>query len=269
MNGIKPRLIFVALVVGILTLTHCSFNSFGLRFSEPEVRGAIINKLTKKPVHGALVYGFYATEIGQYHGTRITGYVHNFEVQTDENGRFTLPAWGSNDLFQWGTAHEKFPVLYIYAPGYQTFASSFTSIRDWRPSDAAYNAKHANKMFGIVDWTDYPVELTPVTSERDRFNALRLSSGGEGGGDCAWETYSRLTQIQHWERKAFIKRNVPAEFLTTREYARDNYLHPNPHINGLSNNTGLDSLVEYYEQLKRTGQLSQWKCADPTLVFRS
>ena len=50
-------------------------------------------------------------------GEAISKYVRNVEAISDANGRFTLPAWGNSDFWDWGSARDKFPALTIYAPG--------------------------------------------------------------------------------------------------------------------------------------------------------
>jgi hypothetical protein len=189
----------VGIALGLTLLIGFFGHHFGLylRFSEPEVHGTIIDKVTRKPIHGAVIYGYYALEEGLYHGSRITAYLHNFEAVTDVNGRFKLPAWGSNNWLQWGVSDKRFPSLYIYMPGYDVFSVGYATIFDWSPNDAAYSLTRGPVKNGVLDWTEYPVELKPVKSDYYRAFALESAAWGVGGGSCNWKAYQYLFTLMH------------------------------------------------------------------------
>ena len=248
-------------------LSACSRQEFGLRFSEPYVYGAVIDKITKKPIQGAIVYGYYATVTGSLGGGEsISKYVHNFEAITDANGRFTLPAWGSSDFLDWGSARDNFPALAIYAPGYETYLKNFHTIRDWSPNDASYALQSAPTKGFALDWAAYPVELGPVKSEKSRFFEITNLGRWRGGGKCAWETYARIIQVEHWEYKAWLKRNVPADGLDARGYKRSGYWIPGEAIpEAYPFSTYHDDLLTAFSQQQPTG--GGWPCADPTKLL--
>jgi hypothetical protein len=219
--------VIALLLIVMLLLVALFGRHFGLylRFSEPEVHGTIIDKVTRKPIHGAVIYGYYALEEGLYHGSRITAYVHNFEAVTDEKGHFKLPAWGSNNWLQWGVSDKRFPSLRVYMPGYEVYANGFATIFDWSPSDAAYGLARGPVKNGVLDWTDYPVELSPVKSDYYRFLQLGFIFRGVGDEDCSWKTHQYLYTLAHIDLHQLKEAYIPKSQRDAQNFPVANWSH--------------------------------------------
>jgi hypothetical protein len=251
---------------GLMCMLLCAFTitACGARYVEPTVIGRIVDKETKKPIQGAFIYGFYATSTDKVMGGRKFGEaVKSFMVQTDANGMFRIEGWKSERVS--GNTNRDSPALGIYKPGYKVFLDSgYKSIRQWIPpasgaDDAYKRADHADP----IDWTNYPFELTPATSERERYNALSSSNRViMMTGECGWEVYAPLLLAQHNELKQMIKRTVAQELIDDEGYLKSGQPHPVQSANFLQR-TSVDSLKKEYAK-----NTAGWKCRIPTQLFK-
>ena len=237
----------------------------GKQYREPALTGKVIDAVTKQPIHGAVVYGFYATSGG---GTLAGGtlpgeHVKSFEADTDANGLFTLPAWDSGEQAVKGETGTRFPALAIYKPGYDIQLTRLSSIKQWQPDSSDPLAKPEIKN-NTLDWTKFPHEMRAVTTELERYNAL--DNGGvmmQLVGECGWESYAKTLLVRHTEWKAFLKRNIPPEHLDANGYSKGTYGHPDANLrSSLSGKSTADNILDQYKKAKST-----WKCADPSKLI--
>jgi hypothetical protein len=229
------------------------------QYSEPALIGKIIDAETKRPIQGAFVYGHYATSQGSIGGgSKFGEHVKSFAVETDATGEFKLEAWNTGDRKIGGQANGKFPMVAIYKPGYALDIQNLNSISQWTAMSSSGASKATPTERGI-DWTQFPYELAPAKTEKDRYAAL--SNAGYPMmmvGECGWELYSGLLLAMHNELKDFLRRNIPAEGLDARGYKQSSYSHPNRDWM-LSGTSALDRMIEKY-----IAESSTWKCTDPT-----
>jgi hypothetical protein len=163
--------VFVVACAGLVAAASHAFGPFGLWVSEPRVDGTVIDKVTRKPIEGAIVAGRYVTKRAGIHGHREVSYPKQFEVRTDANGRFSIPSWTSDAIFTPGSRGGDFLVVQVYKLGYEPGGGNGhgNGIQDWRPSDAAYlsgaiaNMRKDNGEI-IIDWTKQPVEMVRARS---------------------------------------------------------------------------------------------------------
>lgn len=230
-------------------------------FSEPAVRGKIVDAVTQQPIQGVIVYGFYATTGGGTlaGGSKFGQHVKSFETETDANGVFTLAAWDTGTRPISGTMGNKFPMIGFYKPGYDLWADGLSSVAQYRPKSGIAGTEVEIKD-GVRDWTKFPHRLPPITNEADRYAALDNSARMMMfEGECGWEAYAKLLLVQHTEKKAWIKRVVPADMIDADGYGRDTYFHPDPMIRGYYNKTFYDKLIAEFKSKK-----NRWHCVDPT-----
>jgi len=248
------------------------------RFSEPALRGKIVDEVSQQPIEGAAVYGYYATQRGSLGGGKgLVDVVRSFETQTDSSGQFELPAWNSGDKSIGGEAISLFPMIMIYKPGYEVMHQNLKSIREWTSVNRIDGAKVEIKDNGaLYDWTKFPHVLRPLEKAQQvgiakglplellRYWALSDSSRGMMSvGECGWESYKSLLLIQHREWKDFIKRNVPDKYLDADGYGMGTFFHPNPRLGGFGNRSVLDSLIQRERSSGRA-----WKCQSPVLLVK-
>jgi hypothetical protein len=236
----------------------------GKKYSEPGLRGKIVDAVTKKPIEGAMVYGYYATQKGGVGGGKqLVEMVRSFEAASDANGVFELPMWDTGDKPVKGEAMSLFPLLAIYKPGYDFWHNNFVSIRQYSPKTSVEGPDYELKD-NVYDWTKQPHELTPVTSERDRYSALNDSSVGlQFIGECGWEAYSKTLLARHNEWKRILKETFPKEELDSEGYSLGRYNHPDRALRAAqSERTTLDELTK---RNKRGG--ANWKCANPENIL--
>ena len=231
--------------------------------AEPALTGRVIDSRSRNPVQGAVVYGYYALSVGTLGGgTRPTSQVKSFAVVTGAAGEFTLPRWRTARPLR-EERRERFPVIVIYKPGYQTDLRGLNSIAQWYPNTSSRTARPLiAEKDGSVDWSEFPHELVSVDNDAERYHQLRAASVGVWlSGDCAWETYAPVLLAQHHELKQLIQRTVAPVDLDDEGYLRSGRPHPMPFVDFLARST-VDRLVAQYKS-----NPTKWACADPTKVF--
>jgi hypothetical protein len=236
--------------------------SIAPQYSEPALIGKIVDAETKRPIQGAFVYGHYATSQGSIGGgSKFGEHVKSFAVETDANGQFKLGAWNTGDRKIGGQPNGKFPMIAIYKPGYALDIQNLNSISQWTAMSSNGASKSAVTERGI-DWTQFPYELAPAKTEKDRYAAL--SNAGYPMmmvGECGWELYSGLLLAMHVERKTMVKEFVAADRIDKDGYIKSGTARTQPHIEYLTR-TVVDKLIERFDETP-----GSWRCANPRSIF--
>ncbi len=272
-----PFIAGVALIGLLVTAASYLWGPFGLWVSEPRVEGMVIDKVTRKPIEGAIIAGHYVTTRTLGHGRNPVRYPKLFETVTDANGGFSIPSWKSDAVFTPGWKDERFLYVLVYKPGYQLGAGNGggSGMTDWRMSDAAYSTgalanTRKDKVTGetVIDWTNQPAELVPARNDNDRYVALTNSgmAYGRGRGACDWESYARLIQVSHTEARYLVKRLYPPESLTIEGKVKSGMRDPSTHVT-LFGDTFLETLTAAWKQSQQTPN-SAWVCANLTTMFK-
>lgn len=247
------------------------------QFSEPAVRGKIVDAVTQQPIQGVMVYGFYATTGGGTlaGGSKFGQHVKSFETETDASGVFTLPAWDTGTRVISGTMGNKFPMIGFYKPGYDLWADGLSSVAQYRPKSGIAGTEVEIKD-GVRDWTKFPHRLPPITNEADRYAALDNSARMlMFEGECGWEAYARLLLVQHVETINAKRRFIPVDRRKGDDMPMDAYplgieyrkTHTQQFV------TEVEKLLirpaplhRLRETFKATG--STWKCGNPEDLLR-
>ena len=233
-------------------------------FSEPGLTAKIVDAVTKQPLEGALVFGYYATQTGGVGGGRgLAEQVRSFETQTDAQGVFILPGWNTGDRVIKGEAMSLFPMIAIYKPGYEMVHQNGKSIAQWRPKTGVVGTTYELKD-NVYDWTKYPYVLQPTNTELERYFALSDSSMGMlFVGECGWEAYAKTLLAQHTEWLGILKRTFPAEYLTAAGRSKGTYNHPDLTLRAnQTQETAVDRILQ-----RAMEQGSGWKCMNPATAF--
>ena len=265
------RLIWALAIPGLILLfTACDNNDIAARgkapsFSEPGVTAKIVDAETTKPVQGAVIYGYYATQAGTLGGGKSQGeQLKSFETETDANGVFTLPAWDTGERKVSGQAMSTFPMLVIYKPGYDMDYDTLKSIAKWRPRSA--EAAEPVIKGNAYDWTHAPHLLKPITSERDRYAALNDASIGLMFiGECGWGAYPKTLLVRHNALREWMRRNVPPERTKADGTFKSGFVPPFGITLGsemLFLPTSVETLLNRYNAEKIT-----WRCSNPNDQF--
>jgi hypothetical protein len=237
----------------------------GRKYSEPALIGRVIDEQTKQPIAGALIYGHYVVSTGSLGGGTVLGeHVRSFETTTDANGNFKLDAWDTGErLIRGGTPNGRFPAIAVWKPGYALELQGLNSVREFQVRSTAKTAVYAKKSDALIDWSETPFELKPLTDEKARYNALaNVGTAMMMKGECGWETYSKTLLAQHIEKKSLIRTFVSPEHVDKDGYVKSGYFHSNPHIDYISR-TPLDNLLTKFSKLPK----ESWKCEEPSKLL--
>lgn len=271
---VSPFVSAMLAFAGAILLTACNQSNSGASipahgsptaFSEPGLTAKLVDAESKKPVEGAVIYGYYASQSGTLGGGKQLGeQVKSFEAQSDENGVFTLPAWTTGERKLSGQAMSTFPVVVIYKPGYDMEYQTLSSITRWRPktgvADTTYELKD-----NVYDWTKFPYLLTPLNNEKDRYAALNDSSFGMMFiGECGWEPYPKTLLVRHNENLRIMSALIPEENRDAEGYLKSGRPGPDVAFANFFQRSVVHQLFKAFNQSNRS-----WTCANPHTVFRA
>jgi hypothetical protein len=266
MNHLKPlKNMSIPCITHVLAfacatlLTACTYSTGS--FDEPGLRGKLIDAETSQPVQGAVIYGYYATAEGSLGGGEtIKEILRVFEVESDANGVFEIPEWKTTWSITRGEPRQRFPAIAIYKDGYKLDLQNLSKIADWVSQTKLPGS--GKRVGNVIDWTASPMQLKSTTTELERYNALKNSNYAYADvGECGWEQHVKLLVAQHVAKKAWVKRNIPPEYIDKDGYGKGSYFHPEPHYDYV-NHTTVDKFLEAFERSAQS-----WKCRDPKGIF--
>ncbi len=242
-------------------LSACTYSSGS--FDEPGLRGKLIDAQTSQPVQGAVIYGYYATAAGSLGGGEtIKEILRVFEVESNADGTFEIPAWKTTWSITRGEPRQRFPAIAIYKDGYKLDLQNLSSINDWVSQTTLPGS--GKRVGNVIDWTASPMQLKPTTTELERYNALKNTNYAYADvGECGWEQHAKLLVAQHVAWKGWLKRNVPKEGLDADGYTRSGYGHPDVDLRSrISHRSGMDNILD-----ASSSQKAESKCTDPKKLF--
>lgn len=255
------RTTHVVALVGATVLSACTYSTGS--FDEPGLRGKLIDAETSLPVQGAVIYGYYATAEGSLGGGEtIKTILRVFEVESDANGLFEIPAWKTSWSITRGEPRQRFPAIAIYKDGYKLDLQNLSTMADWVSQTKLPG--NGRRVGNVIDWTESPVQFKPATTELERYNALKNTDYAYADiGDCGWEQHVKLLIAQHVATKSWVRRNVPSDQIGSNGYTKPTYFHPQPLLGGLwGNPTGVDNLRNAYSRKPKASS-----CANPNEIF--
>lgn len=168
MNEIfKVRLKRMLLVASIALVAFVLINSLSgtqwLLFYDGSIHGAVIDAETREPIKGAIVVGLW--ELSQFLSQGDGGYAKVSLVQTDKEGKFTIPFWARFKPWKFYMhLHDTSPQIAIYRPGYRFHWSSHGKVKGPRMQMLTGEALEKS----IADHSINPALLYKVRSDEDR-----------------------------------------------------------------------------------------------------
>ena len=254
------RMNHVVAFVAATLLSACTYSTGS--FDEPGLRGKLIDAETSQPVQGAVVYGYYATAAGSLGGGEtIKEILRVFEVESNAEGIFEVPAWKTSWSITSGEPRQRFPAIAIYKDGYKLDLQNLASIAHWVSQTKLPG--EATRTGNVIDWTAVPAQLKPTKTELERYNALKNSNYAYAEiGACGWEQHVKLLTAQHVAWKNLIQRNVPTAYLDGSGYSKGTYFHPDPGMGAFGNRSVRDQLLTYAKE-----HPTRWKCTSPESLF--
>ncbi len=222
-------------------------------YSAPSFTHRVIDAETKQPIKGVVVWGYFALREGATSpggGTKGVNYIRTFEVVTDANGEYTIPAWKSGPIkSKLEPDDHAFPVIAMYKPAYRTVVygeGSMYAIGPNRPEHVqGYGGgKASDKGPPVLDLRGDPTALIPTKTLRERFDVY-----GDAGAiptpmsyPCGFNDFPNKLVIRHYELKQLVQLLVPPNQITPDGYAKGGFFHPDNHINGLNEKSALERL---------------------------
>ncbi len=192
-RGIIPRLALV-LVVALL------YHAYPLFWYSPEVRARVV-AVDGKPVANAVVVASWNAS------ARRAGFTHGqvalYEVSTDTDGRFRVPAWGPVFLFE-GRVIEDDPTIYIFHPDLAPTIVRNTEV-----------GMHAAWPIIMFRYQDQELMLKPWSTSRD-----------ERESELSWLYFDFWTIFKTPPLRAHCSKKYVHRMLTTMREAKLKQLGP-------------------------------------------
>jgi hypothetical protein len=255
LNLARSLIAFCALTL----LTACTYSTGS--FDEPGLRGKLIDADTSQPVQGAVIYGYYATAEGSLGGGEtIKEILRVFEVESDANGVFEIPAWKTSWSITRGEPRQRFPAIAIYKDGYKLDLQNLSKIADWVSQTKLPGS--GKRVGNVIDWTASPTQLKATATERERYDALSNSNAAYADiGECGWEQHVKLLVAQHGARMAMVKQYVPPTDIDSSGYIKSGRPRTDPHVEYITH-TAVDLIIQQFGESP-----SAWKCSNPKTLL--
>ena len=197
--------ILLALVASLTCLNACS-----VEYSAAPISAQVVDGETGRPVAGVSVVADWQLE-GGLEGGNILGAVMVQETESDENGRFTFPAWGPKQV-------ERPPGVYANArvkgraPGLTLFKSGYEyrELQNYGSPDA--DAKNL-----LSDWNGKNIKLIPIHGTPAKYvdqldwissslmtytaSSQRCSAGKPCPAACQWQNIPKTIRAIGRESK--------------------------------------------------------------------
>lgn len=173
-----------------------------LTYSAKEIHGQIVDAETDQPIEGAVIVAQWILfQMGIGHGGH-KGRIHIHETVTDQNGHYTIPAWGPKLHSPFTELDREDPQILIFKSGYEPRSlynsvdrSDSVRVSEWdgkvvklkKPiADIEKQAFFLSSFYGGLergdyrDWCNYPRMLLAVYAEKRRLQSLGLKPGHAG-----------------------------------------------------------------------------------------
>ncbi len=147
------------------------------------IEGWVVDAETNKPLEGVNVVANWDIE-NSINGRPIEQ-VQIFETVTDQNGRYSFPAWGPKVILTMGNKGGNSPRLLLFKSGYR--AGGFPNFywQTYGTSTFFYNKKtlKLERFKGALQ--DYERSLNSL-------NSSLWMVGHDGGAPCGWESFPQM-----------------------------------------------------------------------------
>jgi hypothetical protein len=223
-------------------------------YKAPAFKHKVIDAETKLPLPGVIVWGFWDLEQGSLAGGKTGGAtLRQFEVVTDANGEYSLPAWESQPYTGWmRPSASSFPLITFYKRGYTEYILGSGSLYGIRPNvnnPGFYPAgKWTDNADKPIDLRSNPQELAPAKTIRERYDAYVVSGMGtiRIAQPCGFLDSPKILVAWHYEWKYLLSQLVPAQYLNKEGYVALNYSHPDLYYrSGTDGKSLIDSITHW------------------------
>ena len=179
------------------------------------VEGWVVDGETGKPLQDVVVVAYWQLKGGLEGGNPI-GQLHIFEAQTDQAGRYFVPAWGPRFAFS-GTLRNESPGLVFFKPGYRFRAldNKWFPGRDSSLSDWNGKAVRLHSFEGTA--VEYSKSLSPLSD-------TLWGVGHVWGEPCGWKSFPRMLRAIDAQDSAFRRAGISHASIVTTLRANDSRL---------------------------------------------
>ena len=201
----KRHFIVCACAVGLMsTLPACAGS---LTYSAEPIHAQVIDADTQQPIKGVVVTANWQLEEGTFGGNVPAGQLMVMESVTDNEGKFSFPAWGPKKAVK-GHLVSDDPQLLLFKSGYeyQRLNNPYSSDREMRLRPVRRSV-----------WNGRVIALKPFkgTGEEYALHVYDLSRSidgildfARGDKECSWKKVPRMLVALHNTSLYFEKQNI-------------------------------------------------------------
>lgn len=184
-QAMNPWLIsrFRALSVALLTvsLSACGF----FIYNAEAIEGWVVDAETGKPLEGVIVVADWQLKGGWEGGTNVNE-IKILESVTDQNGRYSFPAWGPKFALM-GNLARAAPEILMFKRGYKFLALSNYTYRDSTKSDWNKKTVKLEPFSGTLE--QYAQHLSMLNSD---LWTIGYGVGDHWGDYCGWKSFPNM-----------------------------------------------------------------------------
>jgi len=174
------------LVLGAVLLWS-SLSSHAFVYSAEPIEGWAADAETGKPIEGVIVVAHWQLE-GGFEGGSPVNELKILEAVTDQNGRYSLPAWGPRFALS-GRLGSKSPEILMFKQGYkfQLLNNDWYQDRDTSKSDWDKKTVKLERFYGTL--AQYAEVLASLSSS---LWVAGVDVGDRSGSYCGWKSFPRM-----------------------------------------------------------------------------
>jgi len=178
---IRSTALFVALGVAVLG------SSYAFTYRAEAIEGRVVDAETGKPMEGVVVVAHWQLKGGLEGGTALQE-LKIFESVTDQNGRYSFPAWGPKFAVM-GTLQSESPEILMFKQGYKFQRL----LNQWHPdldtSKSEWNGKTVKLERFSGPLEQYAQHLSELSSD---LWTIGYAVGDHLGDYCGWKSFPNM-----------------------------------------------------------------------------
>jgi hypothetical protein len=206
------RLLLLAAVLLSVPLVGCA-----MLYRAEAIEGWVVDAETGKPLEGVIIVANWEVKGGLEGGVPIAE-LQILETVTDENGRYSFPAWGPKLVPITGQLQGDSPGLMLFKPGYRAGGFSNLYSETYGTSTFFYNKKTLKLERFKGTLAEYADALASLSST---LWVVGFNVGDLSGDYCGWKSFPRmlraLNQLDAEFRGVRGARRTVAAMLTSND----------------------------------------------------
>ncbi len=204
------------LLIAALAFASFSISGCAAIYRAEAIEGWVVDAETGKPLDGVIIVANWELRGGLEAGIPVEQ-LQIFETVTDQNGRYSFPAWGPKLAKNIGILKGNSPGILLFKPGYKFGGHSNVYWQTYGTEKFFWNKKTLKLQ---------PFKGTPAEYAKDlrSLNSSLWGIGHENGEPCGWQSFPRMLSALDTQYAEFRRVGVASGSVVSRLRANDSDL---------------------------------------------